>query len=185
MMTLPGISGTKAQFLETVKWDSRQQGAAFIGEEINVRFERLCGRVEFMQSGGIEMKRILPVLGLFLGALTLCGQDPWVYRGNPRWDNTWNKRPLPRAGACFFKDPNFRGDRFCINRGDKLDSLPGNFGDNISSIQLFGNARATVFNDRGFRGGSEEFRKSIGDLRSRRFRDGHTWNDRISSMMIR
>ena len=62
-----------------------------------------------------------------------------------------------RAGACFFKEAGFQGDRFCVTRGDKLDSLPGNFGDNISSMQLFGNVRATVFNDRSFRGGNRSF----------------------------
>jgi hypothetical protein len=131
------------------------------------------------------MKRISLALCLLCSAFLSSAQEPWVYRGNPKWDSSWNKRPLPRAGACFFKDPGFRGDHFCVTRGDKLDSLPGNFGDNISSMQLFGSARATVFNDRGFRGGSQEFRKSVGDLRNERFRDGHTWNDRISSIMIR
>jgi hypothetical protein len=66
-----------------------------------------------------------------------------------------------------------------------LDSLPGNFVDNIWSIQLFGKSRAAVFNDRSFRGGSDEFRGSIRDLRTQKFRDGHTWNDRISSIMVR
>jgi len=92
---------------------------------------------------------------------------------------------MPRAGACFFKDGGFQGDRFCVRKGDRLDSLPGNFGDNISSMQLFGNARVTVYNDRNFRGGSQEFRRSVADLRRERFRDGHTWNDRISSMTVR
>jgi hypothetical protein len=140
---------------------------------------------EFFELEGSKVKRISIVLVLFCGALTLSAQNPWDHRGNPKWDATWNKRPMPRAGACFFKEAGFRGDRFCVTKGDKLDSLPGNFGDNISSVQLFGNARATVFNDRNFRGGSEEFRSSVSDLRTRKFRDGHTWNDRISSMMIR
>jgi hypothetical protein len=130
------------------------------------------------------MKRILLVLGLLGGALLTYAQNPWVYRGSPKWDRSWNERPLPGVGACFFKDIGFQGDRFCVTRGDKLESLPGNFGDNISSIQLFGRARVTVFNDRSFRGGSQEFGTSISDLRTQKFRDGHTWNDRISSMRV-
>lgn len=130
------------------------------------------------------MKRI-SMLGLIVGSLILSAQNPWVYRDHPRWDASWNKRPMPRAGACFYKDSGFQGDRFCVTRGDKLDSLPGNFGDNISSMQLFGGARAVVFNDRNFRGGSQEFRQSVRDLSRERFRDGHTWNNRISSMIIR
>ena len=131
------------------------------------------------------MKRISLVLGFFCCVLTIGAQEPWTYKGNPRWDSSWNKRPMPRTGACFFKDPEFRGDHFCVTRGDKLDSLPGNFGDNISSIQLFGGAHVRVYNDRSFRGGSQEFGRNIGDLRNEKFRDGHTWNDRISSMMVR
>jgi len=107
----------------------------------------------------VELKRISLVLGLLCAAVTVCAQNnnPWVYRGNPKWDGSWNNRPLPRAGACFFKEAGFQGDRFCVTRGDKLDSLPGNLGDNISSMQLFGNVRATVFNDRGFRAGNRSF----------------------------
>jgi hypothetical protein len=112
-------------------------------------------------------------------------QNPWVYRDHPRWDRSWNERPFPRDGACFFRDPGFRGDRFCVTRGDRLDSLPGDFGDNVSSIQLFGRSRVTVYNDRNFRGGAQEFRGSISDLRTQKFRDGHTWNDRISSIAVR
>ncbi len=131
------------------------------------------------------MKRIALVIGLLGGALIALAQNPWDYHGNPAWDHSWNNRPFPKAGACFFKEQGFRGDRFCVTRGDKLTSLPGNFGDNISSMQVFGNARVTVYNDRNFSGGGQEFRASIADLRTAKFRDGHTWNDRISSVTVR
>jgi len=131
------------------------------------------------------MKRVALVLGLLGGAFIALGQNHWDYHGNPNWDRSWNERPFPKEGACFFKDQGFRGDRFCVNRGDKLQSLPGSFGDNISSMQVFGKSRVTVFNDRNFSGGSQEFRSSIGDLRNAKFRDGHTWNDRISSVIVR
>ena len=131
------------------------------------------------------MKRIAIILGLLGGAIAVLAQNPWEYRNHPNWDRSWNDRPLPNAGACFFKDQGFRGDHFCVTRGDRLDSLPGNFGDNISSLQVFGKARVTVFNDRNFRGGGQEFRGSIPDLRTQKFRDGHTWNDRISSVIVK
>src|SRR5579872_5536473 len=101
----------------------------------------------------IGMKRISIVLALLCFALVATAQSPWVYRDHPKWEPSWNQRPVPNVGACFFKDTGFRGDRFCVSRGDKLDALPGNFGDNISSVQLFGKTRITVFNDRSFRGG--------------------------------
>jgi len=131
------------------------------------------------------MKTVTLMLGLTFSALTFAAQDPWVYRGNPNWDPSWNGRPFPRSGACFFKNAGFQGDRFCVNRGERLDRLPGNFGDNISSIQTYGGARVTVFNDRNFSGGSQTFQRSVADLRNVRVRDGHTWNNRISSVIVR
>lgn len=131
--------------------------------------------------------RLSLLIGLVFGVCIALAQppEPWVYRDHPNWERSWNDRPFPRAGACFFKDEGFRGDRFCVRRGERLPALPGNFGDNISSIQLFGDARVVVFNDRGFSGGSQEFRRPIADLRNAKFRGGHTWNNRISSVIVR
>ncbi len=131
------------------------------------------------------MLRTSLVIGLLCAAFVASAQEPWVYRDNPNWDRSWNDRPFPRAGACFYKDQGFRGDRFCVRRGDRLPALPGNFGDNISSIQLFGRSRVVIFNDRNFSGGSQELRRGVVDLRTERFRGGHTWNDRISSVIVR
>ena len=131
------------------------------------------------------MKRIAVVLGLICTALTVYGQNPWDYRRQHAWGNSRNGHPVPRAGACFFTQPGFRGERFCLTRGESMERLPLDFKDNISSIQLFGYARATVFNHSGFRGGSQEFRWSIADLRNQRYRDDHTWNNRISSIVVR
>ncbi len=129
--------------------------------------------------------RITVVLGLLLAAIVASAQEGgWVYRDNPRWDRSWNDRPMPRAGACFFKEPNFRGDRFCVVRGDRLPFLPGDFGDKISSLQLFGPARVMIFNDRNFSGGSRRVGRSVFDLHNLPFRGGHTWNDRISSVIV-
>ena len=131
------------------------------------------------------MLRISLVIGLFCAALVANAQGPWIYRDHPNWDPSWNQRPRPRAGACFYKDQGFRGDHFCVSRGDRLPALPGNFGDKISSIQLLGRSRVVIFNDRDFRGGSQELRRGVADLRTERFRGGHTWNDRISSVIVR
>jgi len=121
-----------------------------------------------------------------LGQAQRRAEGDWIYTDNNRnWERGWNDRAFPQAGACLFKDPGFRGDRFCVRRGDRLDRLPGSFGDHISSIQLSGGARIMVYNDRNFTGGGQEFRGSVADLHNRRFRGGHTWNDRISSLMVR
>ncbi len=111
--------------------------------------------------------------------------DPWVYGPqNNNWDPSWNRRPNPHRGACIYTDRNFGGNHFCVRSGDRLPSLPGNFGGNVSSIQLFGGARIQVFNDRNFSNGSTTLNRSVGDLRNVPFRGGHTWNNRISSMIV-
>jgi hypothetical protein len=112
--------------------------------------------------------------------------NPWAYgRGPNNWDNTWNSRPAPGRGACFFTQAGFRGNKFCVRSGDRLPSLPGKFGDNISSIQVYGRGAVRVYNDRNFSGGSTTVAESVADLRTYRFRGGHTWNNRISSVVVR
>jgi hypothetical protein len=141
------------------------------------------------------MKRIAATLVL-LFAVTAIAQnypppgrppqnDPWVYGPqNNNWTPDWNRRPNPRRGACVYTSRNFTGNHFCVRAGDRLGSLPSNFGDNISSIQVFGGARVTIFNDRNFRNGSTTLGVSVPDLRAVPFRGGHTWNNRVSSIIV-
>ncbi|MFT4114058.1 peptidase inhibitor family I36 protein [Silvibacterium sp.] len=111
--------------------------------------------------------------------------DPWAYGpNNNAWRPDWNNRPNPRRGACFFTTAPFRGNRFCVRAGDKLPGLPGNIGGNISSVQIFGGAQVRLFNDSNFRNGSVTLRNSVPDLRRVPFRGGHTWNNRVSSLMV-
>lgn len=137
------------------------------------------------------MKRFSAIVVMFFAVTAIAQRpapppDPWTY-GPPQsnvWNPTWNQRPFPNRGACFFTTANFRGNRFCVRAGDRLPSLPGNFGGNISSIQVFGGARVTIFNDRNFSNGSAIVSRSISDLRNLPFRGGHTWNNRVSSMIV-
>ncbi|MGB0124067.1 MAG: hypothetical protein WA419_18830 [Silvibacterium sp.] len=111
--------------------------------------------------------------------------DPWAYGPqNNQWNPSWNQRPNPHRGACFYTSASFRGNRFCVRSGDRLPSLPGNFGGNLSSIQTFGGASVRIFNDRNFKNGDTVLRGSVPDLRSVPFRGGHTWNNRVSSMIV-
>jgi hypothetical protein len=112
------------------------------------------------------------------------GNSGWTYGPNSRWDQSWNSRPNPRRGACFYTTAPFRGNHFCVRSGDRLPALPGNFGGDISSIQTFGGASVRIFNDRNFQNGSTVIRGSVPDLRQVPFRGGHTWNNRISSMIV-
>ncbi|MGC8549539.1 MAG: hypothetical protein ACP5M4_07545 [Acidobacteriaceae bacterium] len=90
----------------------------------------------------------------------------------------------PRDGACFYMTAPFRGQSFCMRAGDRMPSLPKNYDDNISSMEVFGDVRVLIFNDSDYRDGSAEVWRTIPDLRDLPFRDGHTWNNRISSIMV-
>ena len=72
-----------------------------------------------------------------------------------------------------------------MRRGEQRGALQG-YGDDISSIRVFGNARVIVFDDRDFRGANAGFRRDIDDLRQRGVaqKPGHTWNNRISSLQV-
>ena len=88
----------------------------------------------------------------------------------------WGDSGMPREGACFFEDANFRGRSFCLQRGRSYASLPDGFNDRISSIRVQ-RARVTVFIDSDFRGNSVEIRSDVPNV-------GDRWNDKISSVRV-
>jgi hypothetical protein len=144
----------------------------------------------------MKLSKPAMLLAVMVSALSLSAQynnhpsgpppgNSWNYGPGPNnWDNSWNNRPSPGRGACFYTDTNFRGNKFCVRSGDQLPSLPGKFGDNISSIQVFGRGQVRVFNDRNFSGGSTVVGGNVPDLRTYKFKNGHTWNNRISSVKV-
>jgi hypothetical protein len=103
------------------------------------------------------------------------------YDRGPRW----GRGPQPRQGACFFRDTNFRGDYFCMARGESFRALPPGFNDRISSVRVFGGTRVFVFQDNDFRGAGARFHRDTTDLHDRRVRDSdRSWNDRVSSVRV-
>lgn len=106
--------------------------------------------------------------------------DQWPPRGD------WHGGRWDRGGACFYKDRDFGGDYFCLRRGESRESL-GSYGDDISSIRVFGGARVMVYDDRNFTGKREGIGGDAADLRQLpvRGKPGHTWNNRISSVAVR
>lgn len=109
----------------------------------------------------------------------------WAYGPqNNNWNPSWNQRPDPRSGACFYTKPSYSGNHFCIRSGDRLPALPGHFGDHVSSIQVFGNARVRLFNDSNYKNGSVVLDHSVDNLADVAFRGGHTWNKRVSSVIV-
>jgi hypothetical protein len=91
----------------------------------------------------------------------------------------WGREDFPRTGACFFRDPNFKGDYFCVKAGRDYSSLPSGMNDKISSIQVFGDAEVTVFQDARFEGRSTRFRGEVRNLKN------EGWNDLLSSVRVR
>jgi len=91
----------------------------------------------------------------------------------------WGREDFPSTGACFFRDANFRGDYFCAGAGRGYSSLPSGMNDQISSIQVFGDAEVTIFQDDRFGGRSTDFRHDVRNLKD------EGWNDRLSSLRVR
>jgi Protein of unknown function (DUF3011)/Peptidase inhibitor family I36 len=105
------------------------------------------------------------------------GGDPWPPSGN------WNGGNWGRGGACFYKDSNFRGDYICLRRGESRPALSMN--DSISSIRVFGGARALFYIDSNFRGQRGTTVSDIANLSNWRVPGmNHSWNDRISSVQV-
>jgi len=88
----------------------------------------------------------------------------------------WGREAFPREGACFFRDRDFRGEYFCVPRGESVANLGRDFNDSISSIRTFG-ARVEIFRDRDFHGRSSQVRGDARDLRG-------SWKDSISSIRV-
>lgn len=49
--------------------------------------------------------------------------------------------------VCFYKGINFTGSSFCVEPGESDDGLTGSWDDNISSIEVYGEAEVTVCSD--------------------------------------
>ena len=91
----------------------------------------------------------------------------------------WGHSGTPRDGVCFYKDPNFHGDYFCVSAGDEYSRMPEDMNDEISSIKVFGRAEAFVYQDVRFEGRSSRFDGDVRDLKH------EGWDDKISSLRVR
>jgi hypothetical protein len=98
------------------------------------------------------------------------------------WDQDGDRNR--RGGACFYRDVNFQGERFCVDRGERVTSVPPGFGDRISSVRLFGHTEVTLYQDTNFSGHNLRLRNDVNNLQSYQVAPGHSWNDRISSIKV-
>ena len=90
----------------------------------------------------------------------------------------WGHASLPEQGACFYRDPGFKGDYFCVARGGSYTEVPEGFNDKISSIRLIRAGGVIVFGDRDFEGASAPVTSDVTDMRH------GPWNDKISSIRV-
>ena len=88
----------------------------------------------------------------------------------------WGNQQIPREGACFYAERNFRGQSFCVPRGGSFPQLPGGFGDRISSIRVQ-RARVMIFRDRDYGGNTRRVTSNEPNLRG-------AWNDTVSSLRV-
>ena len=86
-----------------------------------------------------------------------------------------------RDGICVFDEPDFRGRSQCWEAGEEERNLNrlNAWNDRISSIRVFGRARAIVYTDAGYRGQRLRIDRDIPDLRS------VDLDDQISSIDVR
>jgi hypothetical protein len=166
----------------------------FGGAEVTVFKDRdMRGRATRYVSNAIDLRRdglndaISSIVVLPRGRAYGYG-TPGPARGRDRVDDdpyggwrgdrppVWGRAAVPRAGACFYEDANFRGQYFCVPRGGAYTSLPRGFNDRISSIRVFG-AAVRIYEDRNFRGHARDIRRDTGNLRG-------DWRDTISSIRV-
>lgn len=124
----------------------------------------------------------LVALAFFLGASTLASAQYGSNQyGNSQYGNTqpqWGRPTAPRSGACFYRDPNFRGPYFCARSGENVATMSRGMNDRISSIRTFGATEVTIFQDVRYAGRWTRLEGDVRDLR----REG--WNDRLSSIRV-
>ncbi len=62
--------------------------------------------------------------------------------------------------VCFYKSKNYQGASLCVEPGDSDDALGGSWDDNISSIEVFGDAEVVVCRDEDLEGACAEITSS-------------------------
>jgi hypothetical protein len=126
------------------------------------------------------MKKLSWILGV---SLLLVGFTPTGARAQFGQNN---RRDADRV--CFYTDNYFQGSEQCYRPGDEVGDLRTR---NFSSIRVYGNAMATVYDDRNFNGNSMEVTSEVRDLGQMSLSNGGfgrlgrtTWNDRIGSLRV-
>lgn len=83
--------------------------------------------------------------------------------------------------VCVYKDSGFHGHEQCYLPGEEVAELKHA---NVSSVRVYGNARAVLFEDRDFGGRMMEFSGSVPDLHRIPMSNSRSWNDHVGSLRI-
>ncbi len=101
------------------------------------------------------------------------------------------QQPVSPNRVTFYTEPNFRGDALTVEAGATVADLnrmtrPGgqSWGLAISSVQVEGDARASVYAGPGLQGERLEIGRSIADLYGENRRGGGTWDRAIASVTV-
>ena len=125
------------------------------------------------------------------GSLRVSGNGQGYYGnpGNRRDDNYGNYGQYGRngqTGICVYENPNYSGRSQCFDAGQSEVNLATmGWGDRISSVRVFGGARALLFTNARFGGAELTVDRDIPDLARMRINGtGSSWNDQISSLEV-
>ena len=115
----------------------------------------------------------LVALAWILGSSTMVSAVE-VTNPQPRW----GQPATPESGACFYREPNFRGSYFCANSGENIELISRGMAGQIKSIRRFSDADVTIFQNSRYAGRWSRLGGDVLDLR------GEGWNDRLSSIRV-
>jgi len=158
-----GLRGRSARFINDVR-DLKREGWNDQISSVDVIRSRGYGGWFPDRNGGSRDNR---------GQGRYDDRGGWNSSGRPVWGRN---QQMPREGACFYEDADFRGQYFCVPRGATYTALPRGFNDRISSVRVF-NSEVRVFQNEEFRGRSREIRSNLRDLRG-------SWKDTVSSIRV-
>jgi hypothetical protein len=85
-------------------------------------------------------------------------------------------------GVCFYTQPEYHGDAFCVLAGDQRMRMSNDWNNSFSSLRFFGRAARVTFADQAnLRGRTETITRDVPNMRNL---NRGNWNNRISSMRV-
>ena len=83
--------------------------------------------------------------------------------------------------VCVYRNSGFHGHEQCYLPGEEVADLKHA---DVSSVRVYGHARAVLFEDRDFGGRMMEFSTSVPDLHRIPMSSSRSWNDHVGSLQV-